>query len=154
VTPAPSALPQPSPSPSGSFSYLSLPSIILGGTTGTLYASGSGISHYTVDFNCGSLGGAYIYHPTSGELYCSFQHASITVAGPNASLSFLAMNTSGTAKSVSVTVRAYRSDGSLVDTKSADVRVNSASALAPSSTQYGAVGALLQQFINLILNSR
>ena len=146
------------PIPSATFNTLTVPATANSGAT--IYASvnGTNISRYDFTFSCGSFNNLTMaYHPTSNEAYCSGNRlagaAPLSLNASSGIFPFKVLTSSYSPQIITITARAYNANNVLIGAKDAVVTVNPTSAALPS-TQYGAVGALLQQFINLILNSR
>ncbi len=119
------------------FSSMSAPSTLISGSTGTLTMNGTGIARYDVTFNCVGFG-TYANNPTSAEHYCSSIRAlnnlgPISISGTSGSFPFLVSLSSGvsTNKTITVTVRAYQSNGALLLERSAIVTVTPYTAAPP-----------------------
>src|SRR3989344_5445273 len=148
----------PTSASSATFNTLTVPATANSGAT--IYASvnGTNISRYDFTFSCGSFNNLTMaYHPTSNEAYCSGNRlagaAPLSLNASSGIFPFKVLTSSYSSQSITVIAKAYNANNVLIEAKDAVVTVNPTSA-ALSSTQYGAVGAVLQQLINLILNSR
>ena len=142
---------------SATFNSLTVPATTNSGAT--IYASvnGTNISRYDFTFSCGNFNNfTGAYHPTSNETYCSGNRladdAPLALNASSGIFPFKVLTSSNSPQSITVTARAYSTNNVLIGTKSATVTVApTVSASVPSSTQYSAVGAVLQQLINMLL---
>jgi len=144
-----------------SFDELSMSSSLMSGDTSSLEMSGTNIDHYNVSFDCGSSGGAYVYPPSSTKDYCQslrtlYRYGTISVSGSDTSLSFTVKNSNAVSKTVTVTVNAYKSDNTLVGSRSATITVLPVSGSAsfdslslPSSITSGSTGYLYAYGTNI-----
>ncbi len=145
------------------FSGMTAPSTMVDGETGVLSLTGTNITRYDVTFDCGASNNIYVVDPTTAIPYCSnvrtaYNLGTLSMAGSNWPISFKVSNTSQVNQMITVTGKAYTSNGSLLLARTTTITVAPPPSASPEMSQgggqYGAVGATLQQLINLLLQRR